>query len=162
MLLIINKADLQTLLNLRLTKRSIRDLISAYEGSISTAIVNRTFTYRVLKLRPQNNPTPSIEWLIQLQHRTTVGQALALMLFDSSPLVRGVRRLLGYVTPGSDPSGDEMKGRVKNGLSLDPRECDTSSFRGECTLLLRTANPSLPPPQIPLSSWKPSMPAVSL
>ncbi|KAI9699785.1 MAG: hypothetical protein M1836_002820 [Candelina mexicana] len=110
---IIQQTDLPTLLSLRLTNHSIYDLIASYEVSISTAVANCTFPNRVLKLRPRNTPSPSIKWLVQLQHRATIGPPVAALLVDLRPRGRGSR--IGYGIPAYDPCGDELRARVENG-----------------------------------------------
>ncbi|KAI9719093.1 MAG: hypothetical protein M1812_003723 [Candelaria pacifica] len=113
LLQVIQQCDLDTIFNLRLTSRSTYKLISTYEVSISAAVANRTFPNAVLKLRPQNNPPPSIKWLVQLYHRATIGSAVAALLVDLRPLGRGGRVMFGI--PAYDPYGDALRERVENG-----------------------------------------------
>ncbi|KAI9880348.1 MAG: hypothetical protein M1830_003959 [Pleopsidium flavum] len=117
LLQVIESTDITTLLNLCLTSKAIRHLISSYEASISTTIAKRCFPDLITGLTREEQYIPTIKQLVQLPQRDVARQLSVLAVkISQCAMYPGI--------PSDNPIGDDLRLHVQNGWLIAWRLSD--------------------------------------
>jgi hypothetical protein len=109
---IVLQSDLDTLLHLRLTSRSFKDLIQAYESTIVRRVARNTFPQsKRLLLVASTKRHYNLKWLLDLKLRQ-----LAAIAVDKHRWEHKLRVADGAAA--EDPVGDELRERVFKGFRI--------------------------------------------
>ncbi|KAF2489672.1 hypothetical protein BU16DRAFT_162560 [Lophium mytilinum] len=109
---IILQSDLDTLLHLRLTSRSVKDLITAYESTVVRRVARNTFPQsKRLLLEASSKGKYDLKWLLDCKLRQ-----LAAIAVDKHRWEHKLRVADGAAA--EDPVGEELRERVFKGFRI--------------------------------------------
>jgi hypothetical protein len=142
LILIFCQCHIDELLNLRLTNRTIRDIISEYIATIAPSVARATFPRSGLLLAPLDDPSLyTITWLKGL-----IPRHLACILVDRHRFIHGMTEQR-YGIAAENAEGDGLRARVANGWRILKRLSKISQevYHLDTKAILKSA---------PDSAWK--------
>ena len=132
LLQIMQYSDVPTIQNLRLTSRTLCDLINTYETTVCNTVLKRCYDdLEIHQYRPLYCSTPSIRLLLQLHNRIITIRWLAGVAVehhdDRLPGERYPKKRSENIS-AQDPRGDPIRARVEVGWSLLWRLADIAKM----------------------------------